>query len=120
MAYGHTTLVSDAGAQVINYTHSSAVVPGDVIVVGTLTLVAQATLAASQRGAYIIAGAVVNAPKATGVGTAFTVGTRVYWDAADVNVQNTADSGTNKHFGVVCEQNVDADAFVRVLKTAQV
>lgn len=82
----------------IDYTPSAAVVAGDVVVQGELVGVAQQDIAADQLGALAIEG-VFEFPKPTGAGTDAAVGTLMYWDVADGNAQETADTGTNKLIG---------------------
>lgn len=116
MAYGHTQIYTEGDT--INYTHSSAVKAGDVIVVGSMTMVASQDLAANQRGGYYVEDVTLNVPKATSGGSAIGLGVRVYWDAGAT--QGTATVGSNKHLGVCIEANVDGDAFFKVRKTLQV
>lgn len=82
----------------IDYTPGSNVTAGDVIVQGELVGVAKQDIAAGQLGALAIEG-VFEFPKPTGAGTDAAVGTMMYWDAADGNAQETADTGTNKLIG---------------------
>lgn len=120
MAFGPARIIYTLGDPgTFNHTHTLAVNHGDVVVVGNATIIANAELAANQRGGYLIDGAIIQVPKPTGGGSAMAVGTRVYWDVADGNAQNTADSGTNKHLGIVAAANTDSDTTMLVLKTAQ-
>ena len=65
----------------IDYTPGAAVSAGDVVVQGELIGVAKLDIAANALGALAVQG-VFDFPKATGVGTAITVGSRVYGDTA--------------------------------------
>ena len=82
----------------IDYTPSGAVAAGEVVVQGELVGVAKLDIAAGQKGALAIEG-VFEFPKPTGAGTDAAVGTLMYWDVADGNAQETADTGTNKLIG---------------------
>lgn len=89
-------LIHDGKA--IDYTPSADVTAGDVVVQGELVGIAPRSIAANTLGALQIEG-VFEFPKPTGVGTDAAVGTLMYWDAADGNAQETADTGTNKLIG---------------------
>ena len=80
----------------VDYTPSSAVVAGDVIVQGTLVGVAHAAIAANTLGALTIEG-VFDFPKAVTSGSALTAGALVYWDSGAEVI--TATSGGNTYVG---------------------
>lgn len=98
----------------IDYTPSGAdVAAGDVVVVGELVGVAPNDILDGQKGAIAIEG-VYKFPKPTGAGTGSPAGTQQYWDAADQNAQETADSGTNKKMGVNLVATGDNDTTVLI------
>jgi predicted RecA/RadA family phage recombinase len=110
MAYA--TFSSEGRA--IDYTPSTDVATGDVVVQGDLVGVARAPIAANTPGALVIA-SVFDFAKATGAGTGIAVGTKVYWDAT--NKVATATVGTNKYLGKTIKAAADGDATVRVRLT---
>jgi predicted RecA/RadA family phage recombinase len=73
----------------IDYTPTSAVVEGEVVVQGTLVGVATRPIAADTPGALAVDG-VFTIVKATG---AITVGAKVYWDDDGDPVGGTAGTG---------------------------
>ena len=95
----------------IDHTPAADVSAGDVVVQGELVGIAKLDIAAEALGALAVTG-VFDLPKADGEGTALTVGTAVYWDAADgqVNVDPA-----NPFFGFAIAAAADADTAVRVL-----
>lgn len=97
----------------IDYTPGSAVAAGDVVVQGELVGVAKMDIAAGQLGALAIEG-VFDFPKPTGAGTDAAVGTLMYWDVADGNAQETADTGTNKLIGKLVKACTTTDTLCRI------
>ncbi len=95
----------------IDYTPSSDVAAGDVVVQGDLVGVAKLDIKAGTLGALAVTG-VFDFAKATGGGTAITAGANVYWDDAN-NVATTTAAG-NKLIGKCVKAAADADATVRV------
>lgn len=89
-----------------DYTPSGAdVSAGDVVVpTNGVPLVAHHDIADGALGALAISGGIYTAPKATG--TAWVPGTRLYWDAADGEL-NTDDA--NPHFGFAAEAAASGD-----------
>ena len=87
MAQTAATMYSDDGA--IDYTPTSAVTAGDVVVLGSIVGVAVTDIAANAKGALVIDG-VFKVPKITG---AITVGSKIYWDPAGSPVTGDASSG---------------------------
>lgn len=77
--------------QHIDYTPSSAVDAGDVVVIGDMTAIAARPIAANALGAVTIRG-VFRVPKATGSAAAIAAGKKVYWDAGDEVATTTASS----------------------------
>jgi predicted RecA/RadA family phage recombinase len=104
-----TRFVHDGGS--IDYTPSSAVTAGDVVVQGELVGVAKVDIAASVLGALAVAG-VFDFPKTTGTSTAITAGANCYWDAT--NKVATTTSTSNKLIGKCVRAAADADATVRI------
>jgi predicted RecA/RadA family phage recombinase len=95
----------------VDYTPTSAVAAGDVVVQGELVGVAKTPIAANTLGALAVVG-VFDFPKATGGGTAITAGANCYWDAANQRATTTATG--NKLIGKCVRAAADADATVRV------
>jgi len=89
-----------SSGECIDYTPSSAVAAGDVVVQGDLVGIATRPIAAGTTGALAVSG-IFDIVKASG--TVFTAGQKVYWHAAD-KVAVTTDGGgtgggTNKLIG---------------------
>ena len=103
------TFVNDG--KTVDYTPSSAVAAGDVVVQGDLVGVAKIPIAANALGALATVG-VFDVPKAAGGGSAIAVGSTVYWDATN-HVATTTSSG-NKLMGKTVKAAADGDATVRV------
>jgi predicted RecA/RadA family phage recombinase len=101
--------VSEGGA--IDYTPTTAVAAGDVVVQGELIGVAKTPIPANTPGALAVEG-LFDLPKATGAGTAIAAGAEVFWDATNKLV--TATAGTNKFLGKTVRAAADGDATVRV------
>ena len=95
----------------IDHTPGSALAAGDVVVQGDLVGVATMPIAANTLGSLAVSG-VFDFPKATGGGTAITIGSIVYWD--DTNNQATTTSTGNKLIGKTVKAAADGDATVRV------
>ena len=95
----------------VDYTPTADVAAGDVVVQGELVGVAKVDIPANVLGALAVSG-VFDFPKATGTGTAITVGANCYWDAANQRATTTA-SG-NKLIGKAVRAAADADATVRI------
>jgi len=104
-----TRFVHDGNS--VDYTPSSAVTAGDVVVQGELVGVAKVDIAANALGAMAVAG-VFDFPKTTGTSTAITAGANCYWDAT--NKVATTTSTSNKLIGKCVRAAADADATVRV------
>jgi predicted RecA/RadA family phage recombinase len=96
----------------IDYTPGADVTSGDVVVQGDLIGVAKQPIAANALGALAVTG-VLDFPKATGGGTAITVGTKLYWDVADQEAKADDESGANKLIGKAVAAAGDSDATVR-------
>ncbi len=81
------TFIQDGNS--VDYTPSSAVEAGDVVVQGTLVAVARTPIAANILGSLAVRG-IFDAVKAA---VAFTAGAAVYWDADGNPVGGTAGTG---------------------------
>ena len=97
------------GDCLLDYTPSSAVAAGDVVVLGDLVTVAPRAIAANALGAVAIEG-VFTLPKASG---AISQGVIVYWDATNSNITTTA--GSNKRAGKAAYAQASGDTTVKVL-----
>ena len=98
----------------VDYTPSSAVSAGDVIVQSTLVGVATADIAANVQDAIRIDG-VWKFPKSSGTSTAIDAGDKVYWDATNEVMTETAAGNTGA--GICVEDAGDDDTTVKVLLT---
>jgi predicted RecA/RadA family phage recombinase len=105
------TAVHVAHGGAVDYTPGTDVASGAVVVQGELVGVARTPIPANTLGSLAVAG-IFDFPKATGVSTAITVGSNVYWDAANQRVTTTATG--NKLVGKTVKAAVDADATARV------
>jgi len=95
----------------VDYTPSSDVDAGEVVVQGDLVGIAKRNITADVLGALAVKG-VFDMAKATGSSSALTAGAKVYWDAASDIV--TATVGANKYVGKVVEAAGADDETVRV------
>ena len=93
----------------VDYTPSSAVAVGDVVVLNDLFCVAELPIAANRKGALSTEGGYI-LPKASG---AIGQGAIVYWDATNGNITTTSTS--NKRAGKAAEAAASGDATVKVL-----
>lgn len=90
----------------LDYTPSSDVSAGSVIVVGSLVGIAANDIPANEQDAIQISG-VWRLPKATG---AVTVGASLYWDAT--NSKLTTTSTNNTYFGKATKAATSAASYV--------
>jgi len=97
----------------VDYTPSSAVAAGDVVVQEDLIGIARTPIAANALGSLAVAG-VFDVPKATGGASAIAAGATVYWDVADQVAKTDSESGANKLLGKVVKAAGDDDTTVRV------
>ena len=97
----------------IDYTPSSDVAAGDVVVQGDLLGVARTPIVANTPGSLAVTG-VFDFPKATGTSSGIAVGTKVYWDATDKKAKADDETGANKYLGKTVKAAADADTTVRV------
>lgn len=96
----------------IDYTPGSATAVGTMVAIGTgLVGIADRPIAANEKGALAIEG-LFFVDKATGAGTNFAVGTKLYLDSSTGKV--TATSASNAPVGVVLVQPATTDAEVLV------
>ena len=105
------TFVQEGNA--VDYTPSSAVAAGAVVVQGDLVGVARTAIAANALGSLAVAG-VFDFPKATGQGSGIAAGAKVYWKADPGAAQAADEAGANKLIGKVVKAAADGDATVRV------
>lgn len=96
----------------VDYTPSSAVTAGDVVVQGDLVGVAKNDIAANTLGAIAVTG-VFDFPKASGDG-GITAGARCYWDVAEGVAKGSAEAGANKLIGKAIADAADTDTTVRI------
>ena len=83
----------------IDYTPSSAVASGDVVVIGDIVAVATEPIAANVLGAVDVEG-VFTFPKATTSASAITAGAKLYWDDSGDVATTTADSNKTAGYAV--------------------
>ena len=105
-----TSVFRNQGAA-IDYTPTSAVAAGDVVVQGELVGVARLDIAANALGALAVDG-VFQFPKTAGSGEAIAAGALVYWDATAKVALEDAASGANKLIGKTVLATLDADTSV--------
>lgn len=99
----------------IDYTPTSAVAVGEVVVQGELVGVAPKAIAANAHGSLAVAG-VFDFPKAGVAGVTFAAGAHAYWDAANSKAVTT-DGGAgapNKLIGKAVLAAIDEATTVRV------
>lgn len=105
------TFIHDGNS--VDYTPTTDVAAGAVVVQGDLVGVARAPITANALGSLAVNG-VFDFPKATGVGTGIAAGANCYWDAADGQAKTDAEGGANKLIGKCIKTAADADATVRI------
>ena len=105
------TFIHDGSA--IDYTPTSDVAAGDVVVQNDLVGIAKQPITAGALGALAVVG-VFDVPKATGAGTAIGAGAKVYWDAANSQATGTATGNTYMGKAVAAAGNDDATVRVRL------
>ncbi len=97
----------------IDYTPGSDVSAGDVVVLNDLVSVVKLDIPANKQGALAVVG-VYDFPKATGGGSAISMGKKVYWDVGDQQAKEDDESGANKLIGKVAKSATDDDTIVSV------
>ncbi|MEL6396600.1 MAG: DUF2190 family protein [Planctomycetota bacterium] len=101
------------GPIVIDHTAASALVEGDVVVQTDLVGVVGAAAAIGGLTSLHVSG-VGRFPKPTGANTDAAAGTLFYWDVADTNAQEDADTGTNKLIGKSVQAVTTTDTHVLI------
>lgn len=105
-------MISGTGIHV-DYTPSSPVANGDLIVQGNTVRFADSDIAANVKGALVVGGVVIGVPKDTGSSSAIGVGLQLYWDAG--NEVATPTSSTHKKLGVSAAAAAASDDEVLVV-----
>ena len=105
------TFIHDGNS--VDYTPTTDVAAGAVVVQGDLVGVARAPITANTLGSLAVDG-VFDFPKAAGAGTAIAAGADCYWDVADGQAKTDAEGGVNKLIGKCVKAAADADATVRI------
>ena len=95
----------------IDYTPTTDVAAGDVVVQGELVGIAKRPIPANTPGALAITG-VFDMPKATGAGSGLAAGIEAFWDVANKVVTATAQN--NAFLGKTVRAAADTDVTVRV------
>ncbi len=110
-----------ATGSTVDHTPGSAVIAGQVIVTGSIPMIAGQAIAASVKGS-LETGDQWKVPQAV---EAITAGDAVYWDADGTPVTGTALSGAatatasgNTLMGECIETTVNTDTYVKILLTA--
>jgi predicted RecA/RadA family phage recombinase len=104
--------------QIVDYTPVGDTPAGTVVVQGSLVGVTKLDIRAGKLGAMAVVG-IFDFPKTVGTGSGITVGTEVYWDAADGVATASANNGATPpvaytYVGKTTAAAADADATVRV------
>jgi len=107
------TAIFRGRGEAIDYTPGSAVAAGDVVVQGDLVAIAELDIAANTLGALHTEG-MFDVAKIAGVGTAITVGTKLYYDVAEKVAKADDEAGANKYIGKCVKAAADADTTVRL------
>jgi predicted RecA/RadA family phage recombinase len=94
----------------IRHLAASAITAGDVIVVGEKVCVAKHDIANGAYGTLSVQGSFEFPVDGA---TAFAAGAKVYWDVADQEATEDADTGTNKLIGYVTEAALAADVLCK-------
>lgn len=99
--------------EMIDYTPSSAVAAGAVVVLGTVGVgIAQTAIAANVKGSLVVDGVIEHA-KATGAVTAFA---KVYYDATNNVLTTTSSGNTLAGYAVAAAASADATATIKLMK----
>ena len=102
--------------QAVDYTPSSDVAAGDVIVQGVLLGVARCAIKAGANGALAVAG-VFDFPKAIGQNMAVAAGVTLFWDAQNKVATTDSYEGNRRLIGKATAAAGDNDTTVRVRLT---
>ncbi len=103
--------VKVASGDMVDYTPSSDVAAGDVVVQGDLVGVALTAITAGAKGALAVAG-VFDVAKAAA--TVFSAGAKVYWDDTNKLAVTTDGTGANKLLGKAVAAAGNGPTTVRV------
>lgn len=99
--------------EVLDYTPSSAVAAGAVVVLGTVGIgIAQTAIAANVKGSLVVDGVIEHA-KAAG---AVTLWAKVYYDATNNVLTTTSTSNTLAGYAVAAAASGDATATIKLMK----
>lgn len=99
--------------EAIDYTPSSAVAAGKIVVLGTVGIgIAQTAIAANVKGSLIVDGVIEHA-KASGAVNAFA---KVYYDATNDVLTTTATSNTLAGYAVAAAASGDANVTIKLMK----
>ena len=95
----------------IDYTPTTDVAAGDVVVQAELAGIAKRPILANTPGALAVEG-IFDMPKAVGAGSGLATGIEVFWDVTNKVVTATAQNNT--FLGKTVRAAADTDATVRV------
>lgn len=99
--------------EAIDYTPSSALVAGKIVVLGSVGIgIAQTAIAANVKGSLVVDGVIEHA-KASGAVTAFA---KVYYDATNDVLTTTSSGNTLAGYAVQAQASGDATATVKLMK----
>lgn len=99
--------------EAIDYTPSSALVAGKIVVLGTVGIgIAQTAIAANVKGSLTVDGVIEHA-KASGAVTAFA---KVYYDATNDVLTTTSSGNTLAGYAVQAQASGDATATIKLMK----
>ncbi len=99
--------------EAIDYTPSSALVAGKIVVLGSVGVgIAQTAIAANVKGSLIVDGVIEHA-KASGAVTAFA---KVYYDATNDVLTTTSSGNTLAGYAVQAQASGDATATIKLMK----
>jgi len=106
--------VKVSSGEMIDYTPSTDVAAGTVVVQGNLVGIALEPIAANTKGALAVTG-VFDVAKASA--TTFSAGALVYWDDNSNLAVTTDSNGDNKLLGLAVAAAGSGETTVRVVKT---
>lgn len=98
----------------LDYTPSSAVAAGDVVLMGSIGIgIAQTAIAANVKGSLIVDGVIEHA-KASGAVNAYA---KVYWDNTAKVLTTTAQGNTLAGYAVAAAGANDPTAVIKLMKS---
>jgi predicted RecA/RadA family phage recombinase len=97
--------------EAVDFSPETDLTAGSVVVRGELVGVTKHDIKSGKLGAIFVEG-VFDFPKATGTGTAITLGANCYWD--NTNQRATTTSSGNKLIGKSVKATTDSEAVVRI------